>query len=405
MNIQFLEGSIDGVGGVERVVSTIANELAKENKVEIISKDKNRKNPFFHYDEKIKIIYLLDHLKEKYKPKFGEKRIVFILFRKAKTLYLKCKLKLKAKKYIKKLKNIDIIIFGRIDAAVYFLPIVRKYNIKAKIIVRDPMFYKYRWNKSFEVKVKKYFPEMVDAFIVSSEESIGDYKKFFNNNYNKIVKIYNPLGINPKKKFNFNSKTIISAGRLNRQKGFENLIQAFVKIHNNNPEWKLHIYGDKDDLDKGYAVRLQNLINETKSNEYIKLLPATKNIVDIFNNSAIFVMPSRHEGYANTLVEAMSCGMPCISYDWLKGVDEIINDGVSGLVAKLKDRERYYKGDQLEEDITSLAEKMEYLMQHEEVCNYLSENASKIIETRKKSVVIQQWKELIKNLVDGQKTV
>jgi hypothetical protein len=45
---------------------------------------------------------------------------------------------------------------------------------------------------------------------------------------------------------------------------------------------------------------------------------------------------------------------------------------------------------------------MEYLMQHEEVCNYFSENASKIIETRDKEVIIKQWKELINNLVDGQ---
>ncbi len=54
MNIQFLEGSIDGVGGVERVVSTIANELAKENNVEIISKDKNRENPFLTMMKRLK---------------------------------------------------------------------------------------------------------------------------------------------------------------------------------------------------------------------------------------------------------------------------------------------------------------------------------------------------------------
>lgn len=398
MNIQFLEGSIDTIGGVERVVSTIANELAKENSVKIISKEKNRQNPFFSFDENIKIVYLLNRVNDRNKRARKDKRIHVLFCRKIKSLYLRIKLKRQAKKHIKNLNNPDVIIFGRLDAAVYFLPILKKYNIKAKIIVRDPMFYKFCWNKSFENKIKKYFPKMVDAFIVSSDESISDYKKYFDNKYNKIVKMYNPLGIIPKKQFNFNSKTVISAGRLNRQKGFENLIKAFLKIHNNNPEWKLQIYGNIDELDESYGIYLQKLINETNSNEFIKILPASDNIVEVFNNSAIFVMASRHEGYANTLVEAMSCGMPCISYNWLKGVDEIITDGVSGLVVNLKDREKYFIGEQTEEDIISLAEKMEYLMQNEDICNYFSENASKIIETRDRTVIINQWKELIKNL-------
>lgn len=400
MNINFIEGSIDGMGGVERVISTLANELIKENNVSIICKDKNRKNNFFYFNEDIKITYLLNHLNEKYKYMRGDKRIHIVISRKTKTLYLKCKLKKQAKKHVKKIENADVIIFGCLSTAVYFLPIIKKYNIKAKIIVRDAMFYKYDWHKDYEKKVRKYFTEMVDAFVVSSDESIRDYKNYFNNNYNNIIKMYNPLGVIPKKQFNFNSKTLISAGRLNRQKGFENLIKAFLKIHNNNPEWKLHIYGDKNELDEGYAIYLQKLIDENESNDYIKLFPASKNIVDVFNNSAIFVMPSRHEGYANTLVEAMACGMPCISYNWLKGVEEIITDGVNGSVVNLKDREKYYAGEQTEEDITALAEKMEYLMQNEDVCNYFSENASKIIETRDKEVIIKQWKELIKNLVD-----
>ena len=59
MNIYLIDEGIDRIGGVERIVSILANDFANENKVKVISEFKNRKNPFYEYNSKIEIEYLI----------------------------------------------------------------------------------------------------------------------------------------------------------------------------------------------------------------------------------------------------------------------------------------------------------------------------------------------------------
>ena len=122
---------------------------------------------------------------------------------------------------------------------------------------------------------------------------------------------------------------------------------------------------------------------------------STKNVVKTFNELSIFVMPSRYEGYANVLVEAMACGMPCVSYNWLMGVDEIIKDNKNGFIVKLKDREKYFNGEVYDEDVENLANRINYMIENEDVCKKMGEEAKKIIETRKADMIIDKWIKLI----------
>ena len=235
-----------------------------------------------------------------------------------------------------------------------------------------------------------YFPKMVNKFIVSSEESIKAYKKFFKNNEIDIIKIYNPLGIEPISKYDFSAKTIISIGRLDKQKGFENLINAFKLVHELHPDWNLKIYGNGN-----YEQVLEKEIQKIEAKEYIEILPPIKNVVQVLNASSIFVLPSRYEGYANILVEAMACGIPCISYNWLMGVEEIITDNIDGFIVKLQDRKKYFYGNVLEEDIKNLADKIIYAIENEDTCSNIGKEAEKIISTRKFETIIKEWMKII----------
>lgn len=394
MKILIVDNCVDLVGGVERTINTIANELVKDNEVDILSVRRLVEESFYKYDTEINKFYLFNNLS--YKSKKVKKRSFIYYLYKVIELLKEKKLKKKLiKEFFKTHKEYDVIVCGRVLIALDFLQVIKKLNIESKIIVRDAI-HLYYFNKGIRRKMLKYFPKLVNTFIVSSEESINEYKKFFKSNNINLIKIYNPLGIKPIKKFNFNSKSVISIGRLDdNQKGFDNLIKAFSMVHQVHPDWTLTLYGDG-----GTKSTLYQLITELNASNYIKIKPSTKNVVEVFNQSAIFVLPSRYEGYANILVEALSCGVPSISYDWLLGVDEIIKDNESGLIVKLKDRKKYFDGASLKEDCESLCDKICYLIENPEKAELLSNEAAKIIENREPNLILNKWINIINRKVE-----
>lgn len=388
MYIIIIDESVDKMGGVERTICTLANKLNENNTVEIISKYKSRNNTFYKYNDDIKINYLYDTTKQKSK-KFKDKNLKYYFCRAFEKILEWLCIESEFKKNLQNFKNADVIIFGRVFIAVDFLKTLMKNKVKAKIIVRDAIHLKF-YNNKIKRKMHQLFPKMVDDFIVSSDESINVYNEFFKDSKMNIVKIYNPIGIEPVSRFNFKSKTLISIGRFDSQKGFEVLIEAFSRIHITHSDWKLKIYGDGE-----YKNILIKKIDQLNLKGYAIIEPATKDVVKTFNESSIFAMASRYEGYANVLVEALACGMPCVSYNWLMGVEEIIKDNQNGFVVKLKDREKYFNGEVYDEDIENLASKINYMIENENVCKKMGEEAKKIIETRNSDMIIDKWIELI----------
>lgn len=388
MKIYIIDECIDRVGGVERVICTLANKLSKDNEVVVISENKSKKEPFYKYSKSIKINYLNEF---KIRSTSQEnKNFIYYFYKIVEKLTGKILIKNKIKKLTNELNKADVIVFGRVFTAIHFMKYMKKNN-KTKIIVRDAINLEY-YKNAIKKQMKKYFDENIDYLVVSSDESMEIYKKFFENENIKIIKIYNPLGIIPNKEYNYNNKKIISIGRLDTQKGFDYLIEAFYFVVKKHSDWKLEIYGD--------GVEKQNLINlidKLKLTKNVSLFSSCKNVVDIFNNSSIFVLPSRYEGYANILVEALSCGIPSISYNWLTGVEEIIKNNENGLIVKLQNRVNYfYNKNKDYKDIINLSKAMNELIENRDLCERLSNKSVEIIKTRDSDLIIKSWLNLIK---------
>lgn len=386
--ILLVDYNADKMGGVERVICTLANNLLPYYNVQVCSIYKHSGIPYYSYDEAINIDYLIDNsecLSTKAKSQSG-----FLLARVPEKIVELLRYSSTIRKYVNdNIDRYDVVIFGRRTAALDFLPYMVEY--KGKVIVREANHYYYT-NAYERKKLKQLFPQLVDCFILSSDENLEAYKYLFGDSKINLKKLYNPLGIEINNNIIEREKSILGVGRFSRQKGFELLIEAFDIVHKEYPDWKLKLIGNGTYRQKYTRLcKKKNLLNS------VEMYPSS-NIVNEYKRAGIYVMTSRDEGYANSLVEAMACGTPSISVDWLMGVRDIINNNENGIIVNLKDRMKYFFKNSIErEDIDNLAKTIIELVNNEDYRQYLGNNAKEIIVGRDKKTIINEWMEIIDN--------
>ncbi|MEA5571825.1 glycosyltransferase family 4 protein [Calothrix sp. UHCC 0171] len=179
-----------------------------------------------------------------------------------------------------------------------------------------------------------------------------------------------PSGVNPDKKW------IVSMGRLNVQKGFDILLNAFQKIAVQYPDWQLLILGEGE-----LKQDLENLRDKLRLSEQVVFTGAINPPFSILKNSDLFVMPSRFEGFPMAHGEALVCGLPVIATD-CHGVRELIRDEIDGILVP-------------NEDVTALADAMSRLMSDETERNRLAKKAPEVLERFSLDKVLDQWEYLI----------
>ena len=173
---------------------------------------------------------------------------------------------------------------------------------------------------------------------------------------------------------------ILSVGRLTNQKGFDYLIKAWSIIAHKYPTWRIDIFGHGE-----LESFLQNMIVEYNLMQSVQIHEPTDRIFDEYNNSSIFLMTSRYEGYALVLIEAMSCGIPYISFNCPHGPADIITDGEDGLIVSLG-------------EIEKLAKSIEWMITHEEERQRMSNNARQKAKQFTAEAIMPQWVELFEKV-------
>lgn len=122
---------------------------------------------------------------------------------------------------------------------------------------------------------------------------------------------------------------IVAVGRLAPQKGFDILVGAMARVRGS---WRLSIWGDGKDRPK-----LVRLIAELGLQDRIHLPGYTSDPFRAMRDAALFVMPSRHEGFGNVLVEALACQCQIVATDCPHGPREILEDGRLGELVAVGD--------------------------------------------------------------------
>lgn len=175
-----------------------------------------------------------------------------------------------------------------------------------------------------------------------------------------------------------NAKTILSVGWLNHNKGIDFMMQAAKLIFAKHPGWKWKIIGDGEMKNQ----LLEFIEKENLQGKLIVQQPVSSNIDDEYCNASIFVLASRFEAFPMVLLEAMSFGLPCISFNSPSGPSYIITNNEDGILVENENPEK-------------LADAINKLIEDSVLRNKMGEQALKNVQRFSPGTIYQLWEKIV----------
>ncbi|HIF9439597.1 TPA: glycosyltransferase family 4 protein [Photobacterium damselae] len=302
--IVFFAGSLNASGGTERVSTIIANRLSERGYTVQFLSLHDGDSPFFKVNDEIKIDTL-------FKQKLSFKKHYH-------------KVILKLRRYLKE-NDVDILINIESMLALYSVPACFSLNI------RNICWEHFNFYVDLGLKLRK-FARQVAAIscddIVTLTETDREFWLKNTKHKAKITAISNPASYEltqPRSKVN--SKIVLSAGRLTHQKGFDLLLQAWALVIKQRTDWTLRIVGSGEDQNE-----LKDQAERLGLGQSIQWVSHVNNMSEQYSSADLYVMSSRFEGLPMVLLEAISSGLPLVSFDCKTGPREIIDPSCGWLV-------------------------------------------------------------------------
>ena len=389
MKLLFVAANL-GAGGAERVMSLLANQFVKKGyEVEFVFLKKDIR--YYPLPQQITITLANNECESDSLTK--------------KLLWMR--------RYIKKQKP-DVVFAFRIS--IYLVTLLSLIGIKVPVIASERIDPNY--NSIHEKILQRILLPLTDWFVVQTSAIKAYYPKFIQK---KTDIIFNPVS---EKVFEVNDerlmvngdglavkeKKIISVGRLHSQKNQKMMIEAFARVVDEFPEWKLVIYGEGPErakLEKLIASLNDNentlntkvteelMVNDDRLmvndeglmvNERILLPGRSEKVIEEMNKSEIFAFSSDYEGMSNAVVEAFCVGLPIITTK-VSGTEDFIKDGENGFLLDIGDTDGMEKA-------------MRMLMSNEKLRRKMGEKNKMEAEQFKIEHIFQQWEDVVNKVVN-----
>ena len=162
-----------------------------------------------------------------------------------------------------------------------------------------------------------------------------DIKKYFGlENNKKSFVIYNPIfSLRDIKSADYSGNYLLVANRVSKEKGIEDIIQAFgsVVFENNSFDLKIAGFGTES-----YINELKTLCKSKGIENYVHFLEYTDNIVELMLHAKAVVVGSYYEGFGRMTAEANMLGVPVIGRN-SAGTKEILNQTGGGYLFETND--------------------------------------------------------------------
>ncbi|QHA93639.1 glycosyltransferase family 4 protein [Bacillus sp. N1-1] len=385
MKIRFLVFDVYGMGGTVRTVLNVTNYLAQNGyDIEVISVFRHRNIPFFEIDPRIKVTVLHDvvnrtknqlDLKSKVANKLLKMKSRLIHPDDEGHHFFSALTDIKMYNYIKSIDS-GILVSTRPSFNIFASKYVKK---DVKVIGQEHLNYAIYPERLKRSIVKHY--ASLDYLATLTDDDTTDYKELLSSGSVKVKKLTNSIpklqgGVSP-----LESKTIIAAGRLVPQKGFDLLIEAFKIVNEKHPDWKLKIFGGGRE-----RQNLLDLIEEKELYNHVVLMGSTPNIDVELMKSSIYALSSRFEGFGMVIVEAMQCGVPVVSFDCPKGPGEIIKHNEDGILVE-------------NGNIEAFADSLIRLIEDKDLREKFSEKGMENVKRYEIDEIGTKWKETIHELI------
>jgi len=235
---------------------------------------------------------------------------------------------------------------------------------------------------------KVYFPKfltvfayrLIDCIICQSKDMKTDMIKSYNIPERKLVLINNPITSNLKPKLksrnNIDSLSIITIGRLSKEKGYDRIIDVLSQL---NFPFYYTMIGDGAEKEN-----LLLLIKENDLENHIKHIPHTQNVNDYLIKSDVFLQGSYVEGFPNVLLESCTVGTPVVAFNAPGGLDEIIEKDVNGHI------------------VNNVEECVNYLNKLQTDFYFQPRLVNKVVTSRfNKKTILQQYESLFINILQN----
>ena len=368
MKILYLTDQTYLHGGIEKALSQKATYLAdvSSDEVYIVTYNQRHNQPIYHFSEKIRMIDME------------------INYEIGSSYFHPVNLK-KIPKHRSVLKNVlqniqpDVVISCSFGPDFYFIPSLDKHIPKIKEFHSSRYFYNINSCSAKDKLLKKLTTETERKYhqlVVLNESEL----KFYENK--QIAIVPNPAEIS-EKKATLSSKKIMAAGRISPVKNFMDLIEAFASVTKDFPNWELHFFGEDYG---GTQEQLEQKITTYDLQNQIKFLGGSPNLKKEMQNYSIYGMTSETECFPMVLLEALSVGVPIISYDCPTGPKHILTNNEDSFLVPYKNLDIFVK-------------KLKELMQNENLRQVLGDKGQENVQRFSIDKVMQQWKDLFSSLI------
>ncbi|MBS6396164.1 MAG: glycosyltransferase [Clostridiales bacterium] len=387
MNIAFLVEDPFSLGGVQRVVNNLCNELSKENIVTLICLKPELKINRQRYGLCEQILVSnpseLTSINQRYyfrkglrfinKQILGIKSVRFLEY-----IYLIPSEQKKLKDYFNA-SDFDVVIAVQLKLSILLGSICQ--DIKCKCFAWQhssfDAYYKtpheYYWNQNR--LASKYLKKMSGCVVLSNYDVLM-YKKELDVSANKISNLVEiskakvPAG---RLKRVRTEKIILFVGRLDyKTKGLDFLLNIAEKLEKYISYYRFLIVGDGED-----KIKLEEEVKRRNLSDKVNICEATNNVKKFYEEADLLISTSRWEGFGLTLVEAMMFGVPFVSFD-NSGPRDILDDSEAGILIKLYDTEKF-------------AETIAYVLQNEDLYLKMSIAAFERADDFLPNVISGEW--------------